>query len=148
MDVPERNYDFEKLVAAAVNDSPFYKHVSMRVREFTADGSVMEMDCGAEHLNLWGIMHGGAVSTLADSSCGTAITQMITGEQKIVTLDLRVQFLKPISSGKLVAYGKVVHKTRRHVLAECEIYHEDKSLVARGNTIHAIITNTDDSQLK
>ncbi|MFO8056175.1 MAG: PaaI family thioesterase, partial [bacterium] len=128
MDKPERNPDLEKLVAAAVNDSPFYKHVSMRVREFTDTGSVMEMEVGDEHKNLWGTMHGGALSALADSSCGTAITQIMSGEEKVVTLDLRVQFLKPVTKGTLVSYGKVVHKSGRHVISECEVFDEEQAL--------------------
>ncbi len=146
MNKRERNYDLEKLVAAAVNDSPFYRHVSMRVREFSDTGSVMEMEVRDEHKNLWGIMHGGALSTLADSSCGTAITQVVSGEERVVTLDLRVQFLRPVKQGKLTAYGKVVHKSRRHVIAECEVFDEDEALVARGSSIHAIIVNSEKSE--
>ncbi|MFO8056471.1 MAG: PaaI family thioesterase, partial [bacterium] len=74
-----------------------------------------------------------------DSSCGTAITQIMSGEEKVVTLDLRVQFLKPVTKGTLVSYGKVVHKSGRHVISECEVFDEEQALVARGSTIHAII---------
>lgn len=140
MDVePKRNKDKEALVIAAVNGSPFYKHINMRLVEFTDEGSVMEMPFIAEHLNVWGSMHGGAISSLIDSSCGTAVGPFLADNETVVTLDLRVQFLKPIREGTLTAHGRMVHRSGRFAITECDVYGRENELVARGSTIHTVI---------
>ncbi len=139
MDKKNRNPEREAWVTAAVNNSPFYKHVSMRVTQFNDRGSVMEMDLIPELKNVWGTVHGGAISSLVDSSCGTAIGPFLEPDETVVTLDLRVQLFKPGREGKLTAHGRVVHCTKRHVMTECEVTDDDGDVVARGNTIHILI---------
>jgi len=139
MDNPIRNREREALVQAAVNGSPYYHHVGMRVTEFTDRGSVMEMKVIPEHMNVWGTMHGGALSSLVDSSCGTAIGPWLTPEESVVTLDLRVQFFKPVRQGVLIAHGRVVHRTQRYIITESEVFDQDHHLVARGSTIHTVV---------
>jgi uncharacterized protein (TIGR00369 family) len=133
----ERDREREKLVAAAVNGSPYYQHVRMRVREYDDTGSVMEMDVIPEHKNLWGTVHGGVIAGLIDSSCGTATARVLGPDEAVVTLDLKVQFLKPIREGKFIARGRVVHRSRRFIHAESEIFDSENNLVARGTSIHA-----------
>lgn len=142
MDKVARDPDKEKLVAAAVNGSPYYKHVNMKVTEFTDTGSTMEMEIIPEHINVWGSIHGGALAGLVDSSCGTAIGPALEPDESVVTLDLKVQFLKGVKKGKLTAYGRVVHRSRRFVHTESEVFDDDGEMVARGATIHAVIVRS------
>jgi len=140
MENRKRNRDREAMIQAGVNNSPYYQHVGMRVKEFTEQGSVMEMPVAAAHKNIWGAMHGGAISSLVDSSCGTAIGPWLLPEVGVVTLDLRVQFMRPVREGLLTAYGRVVHRTQRYIIAESEVFDQDHNLVARGSTIHTLIS--------
>jgi acyl-CoA thioesterase len=142
MDKVKRNLDKEKLVTAAVNGSPYYKHVNMKVTEFTDTGSTMEMEIMPEHINVWGSIHGGALAGLVDSSCGTAIGPALGPDESVVTLDLKVQFLKGVKKGKLIAYGRVVHRSRRFVHTESEVFDDAGEMVARGATIHAVIVRS------
>jgi len=139
MDQTNRDRDREAAIQAGVNNSPYYKHIGMRVVEFTDRGSVMEMTVIPEHKNIWGTMHGGAISSLVDSSCGTAIGPFLGPAEAVVTLDLRVQFLRPVREGRLIAHGRVAHRTQRYIIAECEVFDEDHNLVARGSTIHTAL---------
>lgn len=137
----KRDADREALVAKSVNDSPYYQHISMKVIEFNDQGSVMSMEIKDTHKNVWGTTHGGAIASLVDSSCGTAAIQALEKDEVIVTFDLRTQFLAPVKENRLIAYGRVVHRTTRHVIAETEVYNESGELKARGNSIHAIIAS-------
>ncbi len=134
-----RNHERESLIQAGVNNSPFYKHLGMRLTGFTDQGSEFEMQVLPEHKNLWGIMHGGAVSSLVDSVCGTAVGQVLEEGETVVTLDLRVQFFSPIREGKVTAKGSVAQRSKRYATADAEVFDAQGKLMARGTTIHAII---------
>ncbi len=135
----KRDADREALVTAGVNNSNYYKHVSMRLVGFTDEGSVMEMDVLPEHRNVWGAMHGGVLSGFIDSSCGTATAQYLDKDETVVTLDLRVQFFAPAKDGKIKALGRVVRRTKRYVIAESEVFDTDDKMLARGTTIHVVV---------
>ncbi|HUT53180.1 MAG TPA: PaaI family thioesterase [bacterium] len=139
MEKAERNREREKLIQAAVNGSPYYRHVNMRVMEFNDTGSVMDMEVLPQHKNIWGTVHGGVIAGLIDSSCGTAIAPVLAPDETVVTLDLKVQFLRPVREGRLTARGRVVHRSRRFVHTESEIFDADNNLSARGNAIHAVM---------
>jgi len=135
----ESNPEREDLIKLGVNNSPYYKHLGMKLVDYDEDGSVMEMPVTPEHINVWGSMHGGALSGLVDSSCGTAIGPALAPGENVVTLDLRVQFLKPVKDGVLTARGRIVHRGGRHVITESEVKNQDGELVARGGGIHILI---------
>lgn len=137
----KRDPDREAMVAQGVNNSPYYRHINMKVVEFTDQGSVMTMEIGDTHKNIWGTAHGGAIASLVDSSCGTAAIQALGKDEVIVTFDLRTQYLAPVTENRLVAHGRVVHRTTRHIIAETEVYNEAGELKARGNSIHAIVAS-------
>ena len=139
MDAPARDPNREKLIQAAVNGSPYYRHLKMRLTDFTDEGTVMEMEVRPEHKNLWGTMHGGALASLVDSSCGTAASILLGPDETIVTIDLRTQYIRAAREGMLRAESKVVARTSRYLMAECEIFDGDRNLVARGSTIHSVI---------
>lgn len=142
MSAANRNPGREALIAEGVNSSPYYQHVNMRVAEFTDQGSIMVMDIAETHKNVWGTAHGGVIASLIDSSCGTAVIQVLEKNEAVVTFDLRVQFLAPVKESQLTAYGRVVHRTTRHVIAETEVYNQSGELKARGSSIHSIVPNT------
>lgn len=135
----KRNTDRENLVKAAVNNSPYYRHLAMKVVDFTDQGSVMEMEVTPAHINVWGTVHGGALSSLVDSSCGTSIGPKLDEGETVVTIELKAQFLRPVREGVITARGRVVHRTKRYVITESEVFDRDGNLVARGGGTHTLI---------
>lgn len=137
----KRDVDREALIVEGLNGSPYYRHINMKVTDFTDQGSVMSMEINDTHKNIWGTAHGGAIASLIDSSCGTAVIQSLEKEEVIVTFDLRTQFLEPVKENRLIAYGRVVHRTTRHIISETKVYNEAGDLKARGSAIHAVIAS-------
>ena len=80
------------------------------------------------HLNTGKIAHGGFLSTIADTSMGTA-AHRVAGDRRCVTINLDIKF---ISAGMLddVLKGtvKVLKKTKTLVFINCEVSN-DKGLV-------------------
>jgi acyl-coenzyme A thioesterase PaaI-like protein len=55
-----------------VNKSPAYRFLGMKVAGIDRGYSSLELDCREEIKNVQGLIHGGIICTLMDSSCGVA----------------------------------------------------------------------------
>jgi uncharacterized protein (TIGR00369 family) len=96
--------------------------------------AVFIMDVGPHHANPMGTVHGGALATLADSAMGIAYASTLADDEAFTTLELKINFLKPVWSGLLTAEGKVLKAGRTVGLTECRVTDESGSLVAHATS--------------
>ena len=84
---------------------------------------------------LAGIIHGGALTTLMDTACGTACFVAIEGMELCPTLDLRVDYMKASEPGQdLVAHASVTRIANSVIFTECHVKQlNDETLVAKCN---------------
>jgi uncharacterized protein (TIGR00369 family) len=78
-----------------------------------------------------GTIHGGVLCDLGDAALSTAYMSTVNPDESFTTVDLTVNYLRPVWRGRLEAIGRVVHKGRTIGLAECDITTEQGDLVAR-----------------
>lgn len=84
---------------------------------------------------LMATIHGGALTTLMDTACGTACFVAIEGMELCPTLDLRVDYMRASDQGEnIVAYASVSQVTKNVVFTECQVRQEsDDVLIAKCN---------------
>ena len=95
---------------------------------------VMEMEAGPQHASPLGTVHGGVLCDLADAAMGMAYASSLDEGETFTTLELKINFLKPVWSGKLRATGHVVKSGRTVGLVDCDVHDEKQSLVARASS--------------
>jgi uncharacterized protein (TIGR00369 family) len=98
---------------------------------------------GPEHYNPIGTVHGGLAATLLDSAMGCAVHSTLPAGVGYTTLELKVNFTRPITSetGRILCEGTVVHRGGRVATAEGRVYAEaDGRLVAHGTTTCLILS--------
>ena len=95
---------------------------------------VMEMDAGPQHSSPLGTVHGGILCDLADAAMGMAYASSLDENETFTTLELKINFLKPVWSGRLTATGYVVKSGRTVGLVDCDVHDEKQSLVARASS--------------
>jgi uncharacterized protein (TIGR00369 family) len=93
--------------------------------EFAADG---------RHANPMGTLHGGVLCDISDAAMGMAYASLLSPEETFTTLELKINFLKPVWSGRLKAVGRVVRKGGTIGLVECDVTDEGGSLVSRATS--------------
>jgi uncharacterized protein (TIGR00369 family) len=93
--------------------------------------SRFEMQAGERHHNPMGTLHGGILCTLADSAMGMAFASTLEAGETFTTLEVKINFLRPVFEGRLLAEARVVHRGRSVGLVECDVATEDGKLVAR-----------------
>lgn len=119
---------------------PFSTHLGFRLVRAGSDGVVMEADPAPEHLNGGGIVHGGYLSSLLDSTTGWAVHAEIERGVAAPHLQISVQFVRAATAGEtLVCRGRCISAGRRVASAEAEITQGDR-VIARAVSTHAVLT--------
>ncbi len=81
-----------------------------------------------------GTLHGGILCDLADAAMGVAFASTLQSDESFTTLELKINFLRPMWSGLLKAEAKVVSRGRTVGLVECRITDEKQRLIAQSNS--------------
>src|SRR5690242_5943980 len=93
--------------------------------------AVIELTAGPRHANPMGTLHGGVLGDIADAAMGMAWAATLGEGETFTTLELKINFLRPVWAGRLTATGRVVSGGRTIGLVECDVADEQGRLVAR-----------------
>ncbi len=96
--------------------------------------AVIEFEAGPQHANPMGTLHGGVLCDIADAAMGMAYAATLDQGETFTTLELKINFLKLVRTGKLTATGRVVKAGRTVGLVECDIVDDKDRLVARASS--------------
>ena len=96
--------------------------------------AVVEFEAEPRHANPMGTLHGGILCDVADAAMGMAYAATLDEGESFTTLELKINFLKPVWTGKLVATGRVVKGGHTVGLVECDIVDDKDRLVARATS--------------
>jgi uncharacterized protein (TIGR00369 family) len=96
--------------------------------------AVIQLVAEARHANPMGTLHGGILCDIADAAMGMAYASTLDEGETFTTLELKINFLKPVWTGRLVATGRVVKGGRTIGLVECDVVDEKERLVARATS--------------
>lgn len=87
-----------------------------------ADGvATLTLTAGEEHLNPAGTVHGGAIATLIDVVMGRAVASVFDGDERPVTIEIKVNFLEAGQVGELVAESRVSRRGRRFMVVHADV---------------------------
>ena len=125
---------FRAMVAGEAEPPPVAKLIGMRMTSVEKGAVTFELDAAPEHASPLGTMHGGILCDLADAAMGCAHASQLDDGETFTTLELKMNFLKPVWVGRLVAEGRVIKAGRTVGLVDCRIIDESGSLVAYGTS--------------
>lgn len=119
---------------------PFSQMLGFRLAEVTDHGVVIEATPRPEHANGGGILHGGYLSALLDSTTGWAVHAALPDQQAAPHTHISVQFIRAGVVGEaLTCRGRCVRAGRRVAAAEAEIT-QGGEVIARAVTSHAVLS--------
>ncbi len=78
-----------------------------------------------------GTLHGGILCDIADAAMGMAFASTLTPEESFTTVELKINFFRPVWQAELQAEGTVVQRGHTIGYLECNITDEENRLVAR-----------------
>jgi uncharacterized protein (TIGR00369 family) len=77
---------------------------------------------------------GGVLCDIADAAMGMAYAGTLNEGETFTTLELKINFLRPVWTAHLRATAIVVHRGRTVGLAECDVTDEQQRLIARATS--------------
>jgi uncharacterized protein (TIGR00369 family) len=120
---------------------PFAVLIGMWITEVSEGRVVFAAEPSESHYNPLGTVHGGVIATLLDSALGCAVQSMLPAGTSYTTLELKVNYLRPITTktGTVYAEGKIIHLGGRIATAEARVTDADGKLYAHGTTTCIIL---------
>ncbi|HKG40446.1 MAG TPA: PaaI family thioesterase [Conexibacter sp.] len=125
-----------------ITPGPLSALLGFRLIHVDDDGALVEADPAPEHLNGGGIVHGGYLSALLDTTTGWAVHAQLPAGVAAPHVQISVQFVRAALPGMtLVCRGRCVSIGRRIASAEAEITQGERT-IARAVTSHAVLART------
>jgi uncharacterized protein (TIGR00369 family) len=83
------------------------------------------------HANPMGTIHGGVLCDIADAAIGTAHATSLKEDESFTSIDLQINFFRPVWNGRIRAVAKPVNVGRQISRYVCDILRDDDKLVAQ-----------------
>jgi uncharacterized protein (TIGR00369 family) len=111
---------------------PFASLIGFELLEATPEIVRAKLEWAPERCTAGGILHGGALMTLADN-CGAicAFLNLPEGATGTATIESKTNFLRGIPSGAATATTRPLHVGRTMAVLETEIARDDGKLAAK-----------------
>lgn len=123
-----------KLARGEVPPPPIFELIGGRLTEIEEGKATVELQADNRHANPMGTLHGGILCDIADAAMGMAYASTLQTGETFTTLELKINFLRPVWKTKLTAVGRVVNGGRTVGLVECDIVDEQERLVAHATS--------------
>jgi uncharacterized protein (TIGR00369 family) len=108
------------------------KTLSFRLVEVGHGTATMELVADTEiHANPMGTIHGGVLCDIADAAIGTAHATSLQEDESFTSIDLQINFFRPVWNGRIRAIAKPVNVGRQISRYVCDILRDDDKLVAQ-----------------
>lgn len=108
------------------------KTLGFRLTEVGPGTATMELMADTEvHANPMGTMHGGVLCDIADAAIGTAHATSLKDDESFTSIDLQINFFRPVWNGRIRAIAKPVNVGRQISRYFCDIFRDDDKLVAQ-----------------
>jgi len=136
------NLEFFKLVAgtgdAGSAESRFIyppaiaRTLGFNLLEVAPGTATMEIVADTDkHANPMGTIHGGVLCDIADAAIGTAHATTLSEDESFTSIDLQINFFRPVWNGRIRAIAKPVNLGRKISRYVCDILRDDDKLVAQ-----------------
>jgi len=108
----------------------FNKLVGLKLIRRHRDGVTVQCTMRDELKNIAGVMHGGALATLADAAVGIAIANHFEGRRPCTTTELKINYLRPIARGKLTGRSRLVRVGKTLCVGWVDMFDSERKLAA------------------
>jgi uncharacterized protein (TIGR00369 family) len=119
--------------------APVCQLLGMEVTKIEVGSAEVFMNCHSQMFNPFGTVHGGILCDFADMAMGTAFFTTLQDGEALATVELKINFLRPVRSEKITAAARVLHRGRNTGYVECEVTNAEGKLVAKAASTCMIV---------
>ena len=116
------------------NAARYYGHLGMVASSAAPGRSTVRLPFDEKLTQLYGGIHGGALTSLADAAISIAVATTVSETEAVATVELSIQFIAPAGPNDVVAEGTLTRRGRRLAFGSCVLTAGDRE-VARAQGI-------------
>lgn len=117
-----------------IEPPPIARLLGFRLTAIEPGQATIELDADERLANPMGTLHGGVLCDIADAAMGLAWASLLEEGETFTTVELKINFLRPVWNSHLRAIGHVIKNGRMLGLIECRILDEDDRMVAHATS--------------
>ena len=118
---------------------PFNQLLGIRVTRLHPDGVSIECPVRDELRNIAGLLHGGVTATMADAAVGIALARHFKGSRRATTVDLKINYLRPIAHGKATARARLLRVGAHLCVGRVDVFDSQRALAATGIVTYMLL---------
>lgn len=125
--------DTERTLQDCLRHSAFINMLGVKLSQWKTGFCEVSLDISPKLLQHTGVVHAGVLSTILDNTAGMAALTLLPQDQTTLTLEFKVNLLRPASEGQLYCRAEVIKSGRRFSIVESRVFAikgESRSLVA------------------
>jgi uncharacterized protein (TIGR00369 family) len=108
--------------------------IGARIASVEEGEVVVELETQARHRHEGGVVQGGIITAVADAAMGMTLLTVQPPEMANTTIELKINFMRPVVEGRIRAVGRVVEARRTLLFSEADVFDSRNRLVARASS--------------
>jgi uncharacterized protein (TIGR00369 family) len=121
----------QRMLRGDVPPPPVGRLLGFVLKSIEPGRAIFEMEADERHHNPMDTLHGGVYCDLADAAMGYAYAATLGEGETFTTVELKINFFRPVRQGKLTAEARGVHTGANLGYMECDVKDGEGKLVAR-----------------
>ncbi len=99
----------------------------------------LELDVKDHHSNPYGILHGGVMTTMADTAMGAAC---LMRNKKVVTVSITLEFVQPVPiKTRIITDAQIINEGHHIIVCECSLIDAEGKIYAKAHAVFYAISN-------
>ena len=128
-----KNVDRAQALLAA-EPAGWMETLGARITEAEPGRVVLELETGPQHRHGGGVVQGGVITQIADAAMGMSLGTLQEDGLWNTTIELKINFLRPVTEGRLRAIGRVVEMKQTLFFSEADVVDDRGRLIARASS--------------
>jgi len=137
-----RDPDYQNRVARIFEKAPFLKNLGIKLAGCGPGWCESRLEVQNYHRQQDRLVHAGVIATLADHSAGGAAGTLMAPEEIVLTVEFKINLLRPGKGRELRCRAQVIKPGRRFSIAESEVFAADQAgekLIAKALVTLAVV---------
>ena len=119
---------------------PFVQLLGLELENIERGTATLRLELRDELLRNGGIIHGGVIASLIDSASAFAVMSQLEPGKSTTTIDLTIQYLRPLTRGVARAHARVLRAGRRVAVVSVDVTNDAEVLAATALTSYLVLS--------
>lgn len=131
-DAADREERYREIIRSRHDASTYYAFLGMRLEGLGEGTSRFVMPAAPHFFNAGGVVHGGALASVADASIAAALATLVDHRsESMATVEMKINYIAPVRGGDIVCEARIIQRGRSVAVGEASVYDGDGKLIAK-----------------